>query len=338
MQVSVAFVDQTSFQCYISNSRQHCFPVVVGPSHTHGPGMVLTNWIWKKGATVLGTGQKTNLRLPVGKHTVSLTVVDSGMFDSTEVTTITVNAFGFPFIGSLSPNSGKVAGGSEITISGSGFTSSVDLVVHFGLAEIRGKDIQVINQSTIKVLVPPETVAVPVQVFVESIPLGATSNTLRFTYESVAINWNSQQLMQFDDNPTSGAFGPDGKLYVGTGGGKLAKITLDDNFNIVDSIVSVVSPWRAILGITFDPMSAGDANPPVYFTSSFLFHGESRSSAGKAINGKIQRAGGANLDVVEDIVTGLPVADMDHGVYYLTQLRTYLRKGVLTTSCDYLCL
>ena len=28
------------------------------------------------------------------------------------------------------------------------------------------------------------------------------------------------------------------------------------------------------------------------------------------------RARGANLDVVEDVVTGLPVADMDHGMRF----------------------
>jgi len=45
-------------------------------------------------------------------------------------------------------------------------------------------------------------------------------------------------------------------------------------------------------------------NPKVYFSHSFFFHGESKSSAGQAINGKISVATGANLDIVYDIITG----------------------------------
>ena len=308
----------TVFFCPTNSTHS---PFFVGPSHTHGPGLVLTEWTWKKGSTVLGTGQTANLKLPVGKHTVSLTVTDSGMFASTEATTMTVNPFGYPYVGSLSPSSGNIAGGYAVTINGSGFSSATDLIVHFGLTKIKGSAIQVVNQSTIKVFAPVETVAVPVQVAVESISLGATSNAMTFTYVSVPIQWDSKQLATFDDSPTAGCFGPDGKLYIGTGQGKLTKITLDNNFNVVNAVVSTVSQWRAILGITFDPMSANNENPPVYFTSSQLFHGESRSSAGKAINGRIQRASGANLDVVEIIVSGLPVADMDHGKQHFMSCR-----------------
>ena len=65
------------------------------------------------------------------------------------------------------------------------------------------------------------------------------------------------------------------------------------------------------------PMTtADDPDPWVYFSASDLFHGGSQSSSGSAINGKIMRARGANLDVVEDVVTGLPVADMDHGMRF----------------------
>jgi hypothetical protein len=54
----------------------------------------------------------------------------------------------------------------------------------------------------------------------------------------------------------------------------------------------------------FDPMETNQANPKVYFSHSFFFHGESNSSSGQAINGKISVASGANLDKVEDIITG----------------------------------
>jgi len=54
----------------------------------------------------------------------------------------------------------------------------------------------------------------------------------------------------------------------------------------------------------FDPMETNTENPKVYFSHSFFFHGESKSSSGQAINGKISVAWGANLDNVEDIITG----------------------------------
>ena len=279
--------------------------------------MVLTDWIWKEGATQIGSGEKINLTLPVGEHAVVLTVIDSGGNDDGEATTITVLPFGYPDVESLSPASGSSSGGYEVTISGSGFTSSSELIVHFGLSDLTGNDITVVDANTIKVIAPLETVPVPVQVGVESIPLNATSNSATFTYEtSIPIKWTSQLLTTLPA-VTVAAFGPDGKLYAGNLDGQIAKITLDDNFNVIGSVISTVAPFRAILGLTFDPMTDDtEPNPQVYFTSSFLFHGESNSSSGNAINGKIHRVSGANLDVVEDIVTGLPVCDLDHGKQY----------------------
>jgi hypothetical protein len=96
---------------------------------------------------------------------------------------------------------------------------------------------------------------------------------------------------------------------------------MNANYTAVTSIVTaIVQPNRAILGITFDPMDAGNPLPPVYISSSLLFHGESKSSSGTSINGKISRVTGANLDVIEDVVTGLPVCDLDHGKFILILL------------------
>ena len=247
---------------------------------------------------------------------MALTVIDSGGNDSTEQTTITVLPFGYPDIESISPASGSVSGGYEVTITGSGFSfSPSEIIVHFGLTDLTGGDLQIIDANTIKFNAPFEIVAVPVQVSVESIPLGATSNSILFTYETaIPIAW-TEKLITAVGKCTVAAFSPNGKLYVGTSEGNIAKITLDSSFNVVDAAVSVIDPDRAILGMAFDPMAtADDPDPWVYFSASDLFHGESQSSFSNAINGKIMRARGANLDIVEDVVTGLPVADMDHAV------------------------
>ena len=284
-------------------------------SHTHGTDLILNSWTWKKGAQTLGTGEITSFNLPVGTHDVSLTVVDSGNFQATEATTVTVHRFGYPDITTLTPSSGSIVGGERVTIQGSGFNySSTNTIVYFGTNQLTGSAIQIVNFTTINVFSPQIPTSVPVLVSVQT-PLGRSQDAT-FTYvSSTPISFTTTKLLDFSQ-PTSAEIGPDGKLYVGSVKGTLAKITLNSDYTSVVSIVSaIVQPNRAILGIAFDPMDAGAALPPVYISSSFLFHGESKSSSGTAINGKISRIRGANLDIIEDVITGLPVCDLDHGTF-----------------------
>ena len=287
-------------------------------SHTHGIDKILNQWIWTKGNQVLARGEVASFSLPVGTHDIALTVIDDGGNEATDSTTVTVDAFGFPFISTLTPTSGSIAGGQTVTITGSGFTyPASQTIVHFGIEQFTGTEIQILSSTTITVVSPLVPIVVPVQVTVET-PLGISDGAM-FTYtSSTPISFSSIKLLDFAE-PTVAKFGPDGRLYVGTLKGTLAKITLNADFTAVTSMVSaVVQPNRAILGITFDPMDAGNLNPPIYISSSFLFHGEKLSSSGGSINGKISRITGANLDVVIDIVTGLPVCDNDHGTFIRT--------------------
>ena len=114
------------------------------------------------------------------------------------------------------------------------------------------------------------------------------------------------------EKPTVARFGPNGKLYVGNMNGQLGAITLDDDMIVVDMVVSEVSKWRPITGLAFDPVDTSK-NPDVYFSNSWFYHGEEKSSSGGAINGKVSKARGANLDDIVDIIVGLPVSDHDHG-------------------------
>jgi hypothetical protein len=102
-------------------------------------------------------------------------------------------------------------------------------------------------------------------------------------------------------------------LYVGTSDGKLAKLTLHGSDVVIESVTSsIVSNshcsgaigCRAILGIAFDPLSSTQTNPPVYVAHGEIFHGESNSSSGDAINGKVSVVSGSNLDVILDVITG----------------------------------
>jgi hypothetical protein len=120
--------------------------------------------------------------------------------------------------------------------------------------------------------------------------------------------------------PTAVAFGPDGKLYVGTHGGKLARFTLNDSY---DTVVSYVVTNRfpnnkdmCILGIAFDPTETPELGDQisVYIALSEIYHGEYRNSYGQAVNGRIQVVRGANLDQVTNVVTGLPISEKDHAL------------------------
>ena len=297
-------------------------PVDGRASHTHAPEFDLTEWKWFEGNTLVGQGELTHLLLSVGEHLITLRVVDAGSNESAETTTVTVLGQGSPVVSSLDPSTGDVAGMNSVTIKGFGFNFiPSEITVHFGSQNLTGPEqITVVDSFTILVhQAPAQALAFPVTVAV-STPIGERSNSAVYTYTSgQTIEWSSSPLLDMF-GPTSLAFDHNKKLYIGTIDGKVAKLTLNDaGDTIVESLVSTKvadsdpGRQRSILGLAFDPMDAGLANPPLYLSHSQTFHGGSFSSAGGAINGKISRLSGANLDVLTDVVTGLPVSDHDHG-------------------------
>ena len=284
-------------------------------SHSHGTGLDVVAWTWKEGNTIVGVGPTPNITLPIGEHTITLTIADSNNNEATDTTTITVNPFGFPAVVSIAPDTGSISGGDLVTIKGSGFTYDASLTkVKFGIVELTGSLLTIVDQYTIVVRTPPTVIGAPVSVSVET-PL-SISNGVTYTYEaSSPIAFTTNTLTLDIPKPTSSAFGPDGRLYVGTLLGTLVRLTLDETFTTVLSSVSAdVAPYQAILGIAFNPLQT-EGFSDVYITTSFFFHGDTASSSGNSINGKIKKISGANLDVIVDIVTGLPVSDHDHGTF-----------------------
>ena len=306
-------------------------------SHTHGIGLTVTEWNWREvyspsNNSIIATGISPELSFSVGNHSIALTIVDSGNNEATDTTILSIYPFGYPAITNLVPNKGSIAGDELVYIVGSGFTfSPSETIVHFGVVDLSGSsDIQIINSTTILVRTPPTTIGAPVLVTVET-PL-LTSAPMSYTYiASSEIRFESAKFHSLT-KVTTGVFGPDGKLYLGTYNGLLARLTMNENYTaVVESfVVSITSaPQRAILGIAFDPNDVGQAHPAVYCTSSQFFHKESNSSSGLAINGKIHKISGANLNLVEDLIIGLPVSDHDHGTYML-QILTILESSFLS--------
>jgi IPT/TIG domain len=297
----------------IHGSGTATFMVDGTPSHTHGTGLSLSSYTWKLGPTIIGNKAMQDITLPVGDHIIALTVTDGGGNENTETTTVKILPFGYPAVVSISPTAGSISGGNLVTITGSGFTySAAQITVHFGLTKLIGKAITVVNANTITVIAPATVVGTPVAVAVET-PL-EKSNGVSYNYlATVPINFASQFLYGINQ-PTAVRFGPDRNLYVGTVDGKLARITLNDDYTtVVGSIISTVAKFRCILGIAFNPMDTKPI-PDVYITTSFFFHGSPTSSSGQSINGNVKKISGANLEIIENVITGLPVSDHDHGV------------------------
>jgi glucose/arabinose dehydrogenase len=304
----------------VNNIGSALIPVDGSFSHTHGPGLSLSSWTWMKGTTVLASGQTAILNLAVGVHTVTLKVVDTGNNEATDSFQVTVFSFGYPVLSSVSPPQGALVGGDTIVLTGSGFNyTESSIVVQFGAANLTGpSQITVLSPTTIRVLsTPASAFAVPVDIMVTT-PRG-TSNAQKYTYiEGVPIVFTNGTVIA-TAQPTRIAFGPDGKMYVSTYGGIVYKLTLNANYQVVESVISNVIPlaypgrFRPVLGIAFDPTDT-KPNPDVYVSHSTIFHGSSSAYLGAAINGKVSKLSGANLDTITDVVTGLPVCDRDHAV------------------------
>jgi hypothetical protein len=175
-------------------------------------------------------------------------------------------------------------GGEVVTITGSGFTASAaDTIVSIGSATLTGSsEINIVDANTIEVLAVPPASWGKVAVTVTT-PTG-TSNPVDYEYlPLIPLNFKKGNVVTGIFGPTTLAVGPDGNLYVGTQGGDVMKLVLNENHQVVSTIISsaipeaeTTSPFRSILGLAFDPM---DTCPPptgckVYAAHSFLFHGD----------------------------------------------------------------
>lgn len=131
----------------------------------------------------------------------------------------------------------------------------------------------------------------------------------------IEVNFDKRTLASVSgQNPTTGAFGPDGRLYIATQSGQIRAYTFDDQYNVlatqaINTIANQPNP-RTILGIAFNPfeqVSPGQT-PTLYVSRSSLF-----DSTEQYIS-RVSTLTGASFNTITDIITGLPVSGFDHGV------------------------
>lgn len=128
--------------------------------------------------------------------------------------------------------------------------------------------------------------------------------------ESVAVDFTSKTIANVD-NPTTAAWGPDNRLYVGTSDGVIKIYSFDDDYNVTATqtvnTISNQSDSTSILGIAFNPFDNSDS-PTIYVSRSNLFVESNEYLS------KVSTLSGANFTQVNDVVTGLPVSGFDHGI------------------------
>ena len=125
-------------------------------------------------------------------------------------------------------------------------------------------------------------------------------------------------------DPTTLAFGPDGRLYVGQLGGGLIALTLDGQTVTGVEVIAQAGRLGHVLGITFNP-----ADPPgpvtLYVSRTILYGGED----GALFPGKITKLVAPSFEPV-DVITGLPVSTTDHGtngIVFDDEGRLYIGQG-----------
>ena len=130
----------------------------------------------------------------------------------------------------------------------------------------------------------------------------------------VPVEFDVRTLTGDVNNPTTGAFGPDGRLYVGTENGMISAFTLDNDYNVTDTEVITTfndqNDSGAILGITFNPFEevAPGETPTLYVTQTFL------DRATPDYENGVVALSGPNHSVLTQIITGLPVSGFSHGI------------------------
>lgn len=217
------------------------------------------------------------------------------------------------------PTLGIDTGGATILIDGFGFYPQEQMTLHWGGTSIPASALGAWSADRLLFVTPPGTGTV--SVWVET-PAGS-SNAIDFEYSPsgpLPIVWDEltdQEILLFQ--PTTLAFGPDGRLYVGQLSGHITVISLDTNWDVLSMTTypGVSSQWNNdLLGIAFDPydsVAGGDLKVYVAHGAHYANGGGSFSGP-SAYSGQVSILEGPNFDNPIPIVTGLPVSNHDHGI------------------------
>lgn len=213
------------------------------------------------------------------------------------------------------PDEGITLGGNAIVITGFGFFTQDQVVVHWGNVDLKLADFTLWSAERLEFLSPPGSGQIEVTV---ETPQGV-SKPHPFVYET-----DGPIPIVFVQGPVSGVpqaivarWGPDQRLFVGARDGTLHALTFGAGYDTLSSIVYAgvsALPNREILGLAFDPFAPASA-PRLY-----VAHTQTYAQGGGSFQGPspypavISRLDGPSFDAPVAVVTNLPTSNHDHGV------------------------
>lgn len=132
--------------------------------------------------------------------------------------------------------------------------------------------------------------------------------------------------------PTTLAFGPDGRLYVAQLDGAIFALTLDPVSKAVTAVQQVAADagFENVLGIAFSPVDPPE--PVTLYVSTTLLNDDDDT---KPYQGRVVRLVGPEFTEREDIITGLPSSDHIHGnngLAFDSEGRLYIQQGSMTNA------
>ncbi|MGB2695133.1 MAG: PQQ-dependent sugar dehydrogenase [Dehalococcoidia bacterium] len=155
-------------------------------------------------------------------------------------------------------------------------------------------------------------------------PLAKPDPALRFDHRTLELPSNVGLK-----DPSSLAFGPDGRLYVSQVNGRILALTLD-GFTVTNvETIATTAELQDVLGIAFNP-SDSPAPLTLYITQTSVFAG----GDAPPYPSKVSKLVAPDFTPV-DIITGLPVSPREHatnGLAFDGQGRLYIAQGSATNA------
>ena len=148
--------------------------------------------------------------------------------------------------------------------------------------------------------------------------------------ESLRFERGTLELGDFTlHEPTTLAFGPDGRLYIGQLNGRIVALTLEGQAVTEAREIAAADALGDVLGLAFDPNDPADPIT-LYVSSTNVFAGLDAPP----FPGKVSKLQAPDYDPV-DMITGLPVAAREHatnGIVFDDEGRLYIAQGGTTNS------
>lgn len=226
-----------------------------------------------------------------------------------------------PVLLSVSPASSKLGGGGPAKVVGIGLFNQLTIIFNDVELETKPSNLDT-NAATF--VVPSAATEGGATVSLRNV--AGRSNYLPFTFSTSALpplKFQQKALIaaagvQLPKLITGIVYGPDHRWYVSSLDGHVYSFSVSREL-VVSAVCKSVNLGkdRAAMAITFNP---ADANQLVYVSSSILYWGTKKKLLTKDAwtNGAVHTlksgTGASCLALVENIITGLPVSNHDHGV------------------------